>query len=171
MDFAYGDAVCWTALSPNPLPARPTFHPTDLGLNVISLKAFSVSLVTFGPLISLSQPLHFSYEASMKNLYLYTYVAVPYFSVFSFIKLHHKKQVHTHLQTATTSCVMEMVLLLFTTPSLANLDTRRAQMPDVKELKCIWRIKEAVEHYKNTMSSSLRLDFGALSHKLHFLCF
>lgn len=72
-------------------PAWPTFHPTDLRLNVISLKAFSVSLITFGPLISYSQHLYLSSEASRKNLSLYTYVAVPYFSVFSFIKLPHEK--------------------------------------------------------------------------------
>lgn len=51
------------------------------------------------------------------------------------------------------------------------ISSKLSTVPDMKKLKCIRRMEEAVKHNENTMSSSLKLVFGALSHKLHSLCF
>lgn len=86
---------------------------------------------------------------------------------FSFIKLPHERCLHIYSQTATTSSMMEMMVAFVHHVISSKLST----VPDMKKLKCICRMKEAVKHYKNTMSSSLKLVFGASSHKLYFLCF
>lgn len=51
------------------------------------------------------------------------------------------------------------------------ISSKLSRVPDMKKLKCIPRMEEDVKHNENTLSSSLKLVFGALSRKLHFLCF